>query len=603
MIDKTSLPMQCKVLFVIKLSIKVIHLLSFFTQGNNSRHMTTFSLSIPGNIGFAGTIAAPLMVSNQPIVAPSASGTISTISIGSLAGTYSSVTQAYAATLTIGTILNYGSSLSTNLSLTGTVISTAGIFSTLTVGSLSTSYASVTAISASLGTISTLSANLVNVGTMVTSVVSLQGANVINFGSDQTKATSAGNVGYQITTSGALDIYGAGVTVGSRTAKIWDNLLIPGSITSAGANLGSVSGTQGNIVNMIGTSLALLGPASIPNLTLGGATGTGAAYPISMPVLTENTGGGFTVSASSTQHPTTPAFLAFASNTSQWVSANATYAVGPSTGTYTGNVRTGTILGEYLQVQTPAAYNLLNYTLCGASSHYITQFIIAASTDNSTYTTIDSRTAQDCRAAKFFNCPLQSQMYSYFRLIIQADQDTTTDQVTMITTFNPVFSLPLARFQLDVTGQGRIAGNVFVNGVVSKGSGTFQIPHPIREGYDLLHSFIEGPRCDLIYRGRKRLRNGKARVDIERDCTAAAPMTFGTFEALCSDPQIALQNNKSWDKVRGYVSRNLLYIECENVDSDVMVDWMVIAERKDPSVRKWDKTDDAGRLITEHPSQ
>ena len=63
----------------------------------------------------------------------------------------------------------------------------------------------------------------------------LTGSNVLNFGSDQTKATNAGRIGYQLTTSGSLDVYGAGTTVGGRNLKLWDNVMVPGALTVAGS--------------------------------------------------------------------------------------------------------------------------------------------------------------------------------------------------------------------------------------------------------------------------------------------------------------------------------------------------------------------------------
>ena len=67
------------------------------------------SLSFPGNVNFAGTVSSPLFVSNQQIIAPVAAGTASTLTFGSIAGTFSSLTQSYVATLsainlTVGTL-------------------------------------------------------------------------------------------------------------------------------------------------------------------------------------------------------------------------------------------------------------------------------------------------------------------------------------------------------------------------------------------------------------------------------------------------------------------------------------------------------------------
>ena len=144
-------------------------------------------------------------------------------------------------------------------------------------------------------------------------------------------------------------------------------------------------------------------------------------------------------------------------------------------------------------------------------------------------------------------------------------------------------------------------GAVAIGGALSKGSGTFQIRHPLApETTDLVHSFVEGPRCDLIYRGQTQLQAGQATVDIDAECTGNGKgMRKGTFEALCRNPQVYLQNNETWDRVRGRVEGGVLVVSCEDAAADCYVDWMVVAERKDTHVRQWDKTDDEGHLILE----
>lgn len=109
------------------------------------------SFSFPGNVSFGGTVTSPLFVSNQQIIAPFAAGTLSTLSVGSFASTYSNVSLAYAATLTVGTILNFsaGGSLGTNLILTGSLNAVVGSISTLTVGSLATTFLQAATLSAS----------------------------------------------------------------------------------------------------------------------------------------------------------------------------------------------------------------------------------------------------------------------------------------------------------------------------------------------------------------------------------------------------------------------------------------------------------------------
>ena len=148
-----------------------------------------------------------------------------------------------------------------------------------------------------------------------------------------------------------------------------------------------------------------------------------------------------------------------------------------------------------------------------------------------------------------------------------------------------------------------VTGTCTVTGAMTKGSGTFDIAHPVLpEPKRLCHSFIEGPRCDLIYRGSVRLVNGQATVNIDSDCTsnAAHAMTQGTFEALCANPVCFLQNDDTFDRVKGKVQGSELAIVCENADSTATINWMVVAERKDPFIKQWDRTDPNGFLIPEY---
>ncbi len=77
----------------------------------------SLAVGFPGNLNFSGTVSAPLFVSNQQIIAPVAAGTASTLTTGSLSATFlsassftslfGSINQAYASTLSVGTILNF----------------------------------------------------------------------------------------------------------------------------------------------------------------------------------------------------------------------------------------------------------------------------------------------------------------------------------------------------------------------------------------------------------------------------------------------------------------------------------------------------------------
>ena len=135
-------------------------------------------------------------------------------------------------------------------------------------------------------------------------------------------------------------------------------------------------------------------------------------------------------------------------------------------------------------------------------------------------------------------------------------------------------------------------------GALSKASGSFKIDHPLPSKTDthyLVHSFIEGPRADLIYRGSATLVAGSATVDLD----TAAEMTDGTWVLLCRDPQVFTSNESGWDAVRGSISGKTLTISCQDATSTDTVSWMVVAERQDQHMYDTDWTDDEGHVIVE----
>lgn len=164
----------------------------------------------------------------------------------------------------------------------------------------------------------------------------------------------------------------------------------------------------------------------------------------------------------------------------------------------------------------------------------------------------------------------------------------------------------------DITGNAyrfsiNSSGNVSIPGTLSKGGGSFDIQHPLSSTPDkrLVHSFIEGPRCDLIYRGKTTLVNGTAIVDINKECThnPECAMDNGTFEALCANAECFLQNKSGFGRVIGSISGCNLTITAENSNCNDTIAWMVIAERVDPFIKQWDRTDPNGYLITQYTEQ
>ena len=141
-------------------------------------------------------------------------------------------------------------------------------------------------------------------------------------------------------------------------------------------------------------------------------------------------------------------------------------------------------------------------------------------------------------------------------------------------------------------------GDTDIAGALSKGSGSFKIAHPLeskRDTHNLVHSFLEGPQADLIYRGRVDLVDGVASVNIDM----ASDMTDGTFVLLCRDVQSFTTNESGWTAVRSSVDGNILTIEAQDNTCTDSISWMVVGERQDEHMYETDWTDDNGKVIVE----
>ena len=143
-------------------------------------------------------------------------------------------------------------------------------------------------------------------------------------------------------------------------------------------------------------------------------------------------------------------------------------------------------------------------------------------------------------------------------------------------------------------------GNVVIGGSLSKGSGSFKIRHPLeskKNTHWLVHSFVEGPQADNIYRGKVALVDGTATQNID----TVAGMTEGTFDALNREVQCFTTNETGWTAIKGSVSGNVLTITAQENTCTDTISWMVIGERKDEHMMskhtKW--TDSDGKIIIE----
>jgi hypothetical protein len=174
--------------------------------------------------------------------------------------------------------------------------------------------------------------------------------------------------------------------------------------------------------------------------------------------------------------------------------------------------------------------------------------------------------------------------------------------LTVTITYGTGLSTPIYSgyiFKLQPRSDINATGAVIAPMLYATGVKSFKIPHPLKSDTVLIHSCIEGPRCDLMYRGHVKLSGGTANVNIDTD-SSAYPMTQGTFAALSTNARYFLQNNDSFDRVRGQINGNILTILSENVESTDEISWMVISERKDQSIIDCERTDRKGLLIPEH---
>jgi hypothetical protein len=145
---------------------------------------------------------------------------------------------------------------------------------------------------------------------------------------------------------------------------------------------------------------------------------------------------------------------------------------------------------------------------------------------------------------------------------------------------------------------GGQTASLSISGALSKGSGSFKIDHPLeskKDTHHLVHSFIEGPQADLIYRGKVDLVGGTATINID----TAANITDGTFVLLNREVQCFTTNETGWTAIKGSVSGNILTITAQDNTCTDTISWMVIGERKDPHMYGIDWTDDDGKVITE----
>lgn len=139
------------------------------------------------------------------------------------------------------------------------------------------------------------------------------------------------------------------------------------------------------------------------------------------------------------------------------------------------------------------------------------------------------------------------------------------------------------------------SGTFISGGLLVSGTKNFYIDHPQNEGEKLVHSAIESPEVNNLYRGEVELVDGKAQINLDTHFK----MTEGTFVLFNRKPNVFTTNESDWDNVRGKVEGNILSIECQNTNSTANVSWMIITQRCDDNIMNSKHTDENGELIVE----
>jgi len=157
---------------------------------------------------------------------------------------------------------------------------------------------------------------------------------------------------------------------------------------------------------------------------------------------------------------------------------------------------------------------------------------------------------------------------------------------------------PALRIYSNTSGSPTAA--ITAAGALSKASGSFKINHPLeskKDTHHLVHSFIEGPQADLIYRGKATLSSGTSTINID----TVSGMTDGTFVALNTDVQCFTSNESGWTAIKGSVSGNTLTITAQDNSCTDTISWMVVGRRHDPHMKDsgTDWTDSDGKIIVE----
>ena len=130
-------------------------------------------------------------------------------------------------------------------------------------------------------------------------------------------------------------------------------------------------------------------------------------------------------------------------------------------------------------------------------------------------------------------------------------------------------------------GDVQINGDLDVTGTVSKGGGTFAIDHPLDpENKILRHSFVESPEMMNIYKGRAKLVNGKAVIELPEYFDALNHQEGRVLNLTCIN---------GWSPLfrEGEIRNNQFVVKTtKDGIKDQEFDWVIYAKRNDRFARE-----------------
>lgn len=163
------------------------------------------------------------------------------------------------------------------------------------------------------------------------------------------------------------------------------------------------------------------------------------------------------------------------------------------------------------------------------------------------------------------------------------DPTAAIGDVTLFLGYNNVFNgigiNVKAGTRVDINGDAKVTGNFQVTGALSKGSGSFDIPHPDPskpEGTRLRHYFVESPTAgDNLYRFTIAVKGGVATVDLP-----------DYFNYLNCNPQAWVSPVDTLGIARATIDTLQVTI---HATIDGIYNLLVIGTRKDPvAMKDWD---------------